>query len=245
MQPAARGGGVALVEDQVEHVQDDPQPLLALRALRQAEGAAGRLDPLLGPADPGRHRGLRHQERAGDLGRGQATDGAQGQCRPGGRGERRMAAQEQQQQRVVGVRDVLGLGRHLGGGRPLPVAARVVAAHLVDQPPAGDGRQPAARVVRYALGRPLQAGGEHGLLDRVLAALEPAVPADQCAEDLRCQFTQQVLDHRYRRASSCHASNCPSANITWRTSTPRPGIAESGICAASSIARSRCSQSTR
>ncbi len=70
VQLAARGGGVALVEDQVEHVQDDPQPLLALGAVRQAERAARGLDALLGPADPGRHRGLWHQECTGDLGRG-------------------------------------------------------------------------------------------------------------------------------------------------------------------------------
>jgi site-specific recombinase XerC len=42
-----------------------------------------------------------------------------------------------------------------------------------------------------------------------------------------------------------HASNGPSANITCRTSTPRPSIAASGICAASSIARALLSQSIR
>ena len=100
--------------------------------------------------------------------------------------------------------------------------------------------QPAARVVRHSLGRPLHGGGEDGLLHGVLAPLELAVPADQRAEDLRRELTQQVLDGRCG-----HASNCPSANITCRTSTPRPSIAASGICAASSIARSLFSQSIR
>jgi hypothetical protein len=68
---------------------------------------AGGPDALLGPADSGRHRGLRHQEGAGDLGSGQAADRPQRQGGLGGRGQRRMAAQEQQDERVVGVRYVL------------------------------------------------------------------------------------------------------------------------------------------
>ena len=100
--------------------------------------------------------------------------------------------------------------------------------------------QPAARVVRHSLGRPLHGGSEYGLLHGVLAVLEPAMPAHQRAEDLRRELTQQVLECWHR-----HASNGPSANITCRTSTPRPSIAASGICAASSIARSLSSQSIR
>ena len=49
--------------------------------------------------------------------------------------------------------------RAVGGQRRLPLAARVVAAHLVDEPPGRDRHQPAARVVRYSLGRPLNGGG--------------------------------------------------------------------------------------
>ncbi len=219
-------------------MQDDPQPLLPLRAVRQAERAARSLDPLLGPADPGRHRGLGHQERAGDLGGGQAADRTQRQRRLRGRGQRRMAAQEQQDQRVVGARDLLG--RHLGGRRRLALAPRVVAAQLVDEPPGRDGHQPAARVVRHALDWPLHGRGEDGLLHGVLAPLELPVAAGQRAEDLWRELTQQVLDGRSR-----HDSNCPSANITCRTSTPSPSIALSGIRAASSIARSLLSQSIR
>ena len=122
----------------------------------------------------------------------------------------------------------------------LALAARVVAAHLVDQPPGRDGHQPAARAVGHSLGRPLHGGGRRRLLHGVLAPLELAVPADQHAEDLRRELAQQVLDGR-----GGHASSVPSENITWRTSTPRPSIAASGIRAASSIARSLLSQSIR
>ena len=76
----------------------------------------------------------------------------------------------------------------------LPLAARVVAAHLVDEPPGRDRHQPAARVVRHLPGPPLHGGGEDGLLHRVLTPLELAVPAYQHLEDLRRELTQQVLD---------------------------------------------------
>jgi len=101
-------------------------------------------------------------------------------------------AQEQQDERVVGVRYVLG--NHLGGRRRLPLAACVVTAHLVDEPPGRDSHQPAARVVRHPLGRPLHGGGEDGLLHGVLTPFELAVPPDQHAEDLRRELTQQVLE---------------------------------------------------
>ena len=130
-------------------------------------------------------------------------------------------------------------GTSVAVGR-LPLAARVVTAHLVDEPPGRDSHQPAARVVRHSPVRPLHGGGEDGLLYGVLTPFELAVPAYQRAEDLRRELTQQVLEGWCR-----HASNGPSANITCRTSTPRPSIAASGICAASSIARSLFSQSIR
>ena len=95
-------------------------------------------------------------------------------------------------------------------------------------------------IVGHSRVGPLHGGGQHGLLDRVLAPLELPVPAHQRPEDLRRQLPQQVLG--YGRG---HASNGPAANITCRTSTPSPGIAASGICAASSIARSLFSQSIR
>jgi hypothetical protein len=59
-------------------------------------------------------------------------------------------------------------------------------------------------------------------------------------EDLLRELAPQVLDGRRGPAS-----NGPSENITWRTSTPRPSIAASGIWAASSIARSLPSTSIR
>ena len=93
-------------------------------------------------------------------------------------------------------------------------------------------------MVRQALLRPLHGGGEQRLLHGVLAGVELAVPANEHAEDLRRERTQQVLDHR-----CCHIS-VPACSITARTSsTPKP-CRTSGQRAAISAARSGVSQST-
>ena len=76
-QVRAAAGRVALVEQQVEHVQHGPQPARPLVRRRQPERLAGRLEGGLGPADPLAHGRLRHQERGGDLPGGQAADRAQ------------------------------------------------------------------------------------------------------------------------------------------------------------------------
>ena len=100
-----------------------------------------------------------------------------------------MAAHEQQDERVVGGRRVVtGTGCGLWGlqGRGgLPGPARVLAADLVDQPPGGDGDQPAAGIGRHTVGRP--AGGRggrrllHGVLG-LLGLLGLTVAADEHAE---------------------------------------------------------------
>ena len=57
----------------------------------------------LGPADPLRHRRLRHVEGVGDLAGGEAADGAQGQRHLGGGREVGVAAAEEQEERVVAL----------------------------------------------------------------------------------------------------------------------------------------------
>jgi hypothetical protein len=79
LQGRARARDVALVEDQVEDVEHHAQALGALGLGRRVEAAAGRPDALLGAADALGHGRLGHEEGAGDLCRGQAADGAQGE----------------------------------------------------------------------------------------------------------------------------------------------------------------------
>ena len=197
----------------------------------------------VGPADARGHGALRDEEGARDLGRGQAADGAERERGLGGRGQRRMAAQEQQDQGVVGVRTAGVLPAcvgHVGGGE-LAGPSRAVAADLVDEPPGGRGDQPAARAVGHAAGGPGRGGGDDRLLHGVLALLELPVPADEHAEDLRRQLAQQVLGG----GVGPHISRSPAENMTGRTSMAMPSTLASGIIAASSMARSRLSQSIR
>jgi hypothetical protein len=103
-----------------------------------------------------------------------------------------VAAQEEDQQGVVGVGRGLG-GRVERGGR-FAAAAGAVGAPVVDQRAGGDGDQPGPGAVRDAVCRPLLSGGEQCLLYGVLAGVELAVPAHEHAEDLRREFAQQAFE---------------------------------------------------
>ena len=124
--------------DEVEHAQHDGE-VAGLIERAPLEGA-------FGPADPLRHRRLRHVEGVGDLEGGEAADGAQGQRHLGGRGEVRVAAAEEQEEGVVAL--LSGAGRRLGVLRLLAPVPRGLAAAIVHEPPARDRGQPRARVAR-------------------------------------------------------------------------------------------------
>lgn len=218
LEGGAGGGGVALVEDQVEGLQNGRQPLLP--AVRAAEAHTPHL--LLGPADALRHRRLRDQIRTGDLRRGQAADGTQRERDLGGRCEVRMAAQEEQREGVVlagsplprrrGGEGVAGRERR----RPLlALPPRLLAAQGIGQPPRGHLDQPAARIAGQARRGPLPGRREQRLLYGVLGRVEVPVPSDQRAEDLRRVPAQQVLDlgcvphRRVRRRRTGRLVRCP------------------------------------
>jgi hypothetical protein len=76
----------------------------------------------------------------------------------------------------------------------LPFSPGPVASPLVDHPPLGGLNQPAARLRRNTVSRPVHGGREQRFLDRVLGGVEVAMPADERAEDLRRRLAQQVLD---------------------------------------------------
>ena len=134
--------------DEVEHAQHDGE----VTGLVQAAG--GRADKrALGPADPLRHRRLRHVEGVGNLLGRKAADGAEGQRHLGGGREVGVATAEEQEEGVVAL---LGDERParlwLGVCRLLAGAAGGLAAAGVDEPPGRDRRQPRARVARRVLG---------------------------------------------------------------------------------------------
>ena len=156
-------------------------------------------------------------------------------------GQRRMAAHEQHDQRVVPIRD-LRRRRLLQRRQALAVPPGPFAAPLVDQPPLGGLDQPAARLRRNTVSRPVQGGREQRLLDGVLGGVEVAVPANERAEDLRRQLAQQVLDTGRNvqrspptccRNASISATSDGASSITCRTwigccvaTPPGPGTAE-------------------
>ena len=156
-----------------------------------------------------------------------------------------MAAAEQQGQRVVAVHR-LGIGRTAeqfglrGGHRDqfLPGPPRRLAAYLVHQTARADRDQPAARVLRDPVGRPLHGRREQRLLAGVLTQVELPVPAHEHAEDLRCEFPQQVLDGPVAGHRSGLASCSTGQNSTGSTSAH-------GMSAAICSARSSLSQSSR
>ena len=184
-------GGVALVEDQVEHLQHRPR---AARRARRAAAAANRapaaLIRLLGPADALRHGRFRHQEGRGRSRRWSGRRPPAASARPArARSAPGWQHRNSRLEGVVACWPVGGRGEPLSAGRRATVSSRrrrAVSLRSWSVSRRGrDGDQPAPRVVRDPVGRPLRGGGEQRLLHRVLAGVELAVAADQRAEDLR------------------------------------------------------------
>ena len=105
-----------------------------------------------------------------------------------------VGARTEARARPVRPRRVL---HHDDGLAPPP---RQLGAELVGHAPGGDLDQPAARVVRHALGRPLHRRRDQRLLHGVFGGREVAEAPDDGAEHLRRQLAQQVL------ASEGHAA---------------------------------------
>ena len=158
---------VALVEDQVQDAQHRAQAIGQFVVGGHGEADGRVTNALLGATDALRHGRLRYQEGARDLGGGESAHGTEGERdgRPGR--ERRVAAQEEQQQRVVLLRGRrvasfpavrqppraldatrrCATGRSSGGwrcapARPLAAPARRPSASGSRRPPAPPGRRP-------------------------------------------------------------------------------------------------------
>ena len=130
--------------------------------------------------------------------------------------QRRMAAHEEQHERVV----LLRIHPDSGGRARAPAAAVSrcrrddFAAQVVGHAPRGDLDQPPARIFGNAFARPLQRRRQQRLLHRVLRGAEIAEAADHRAEHLRREFAQQVLGWCVQR----HSTSSGGPLITWRTS---------------------------
>ncbi len=238
-------GEVALVEDQEDHRQHPGQPLADVALRRHAIGDVRGLDLGLGTGDPLRHRRLLHEERAGDLGDGEPADQPQRQGNSCFRGERGVAAGEDQPQPVV-------LHRPGGDGRAVvaqPVCRLLlhVAAGLASQPVDGSARggggEPAAGVGRYAVPGPPLDRRDPGVGRRLLGEVEVTEAACERGDDPRPLLAvgagDRLVDRGYRHPSSI---SCTDSSV-WkgRTSTlPRQAL-DPSAARASASSRSRAS----
>ncbi len=174
--------GVALIEDQVDDGEYGAQPFGQIGVLRHAVGNARVADLALGADQSLGHGRLGDQERAGDLGGGQAAKQPQRQRGPGLQGKRRMTAGEHQAEPVVAHGAFLGR-RVVGGAQQRCLGMAVLAdglpAEAVDCPVARGSDDPAGRAWRRAGARPAFNGHGEGLLDRLLGEVDIAEAADQ------------------------------------------------------------------
>jgi len=198
--------------DEVEHAQHDGQ----VAGLVQAAPLQGPL----GAADPLRHRGLGDVEGVGDLARGEAADGAQGQRHLGRGREVGVAAAEEQEEGVVALLGDFEPARpRLCLRRVLAVAPGDLAAAGVDEPARRDRGQPRARVARRVLG-PHPQRLQQRVLERVLGGVEVLAPADQAREHSWDEGTQCALVHlMHRRVDHAGESSDFAPDMTSRTSS--------------------------
>ena len=163
--PAAAVSGVDRLEDGVE-----PRGELARR--RDLEADAGFADLRLHAHQALAHRGRRDEERRGDPRGVEPEHGLQHQRCAGGLVDRRVRADEEQRQPLVGKRCRRGVGplvQHdlqidLGGRRDAGVARAVYQAA-----PRG-GEQPGHGVIGHAGARPRLERGEQRVAERVFRA---------------------------------------------------------------------------
>ena len=196
-------------------------------ALGNRERDPGRLDLGLGAGQATLHGLLGDQERPGDLGGLQATEGPQRERHLPVQRQRRVAAGEDQLEPLVldhGVVELVHDGlRHrqqvdLLGQGALP-------ADPVDRPVAGRRHQPRARVGRHARHGPALRRDRERLLRGVLGLVEVTEEPDQRGQHPAPLVAEDLLQHGQR---------C----TTGLTSTAPPNRA-AGMRAASSIASSR------
>ena len=170
----------------------------------------------------------RHPERRGDLARVDTEHGLQHERRPdrlprspGGR--RRTAAPGDGRRGVR--RRVLGRGSPGSGpgAAPQPRCGRAAERYTVAQPVAGHGEQPAVRVARHAVGRPVPQGPLEGLGQGVLGALEVAVDARRAGPAggrTRCGPPVRSGAHPRLRVAVRSCASTSRSRSGWPTGAP-------------------------
>jgi hypothetical protein len=247
-QVLAGRGGIALVEDQVDHLEHRGEALAELAALRHLERHPRGRQRALGPDDALRHGRLRRQVRPRDLPGRQPAQEPQGERHPRVGGEHRVAGREDEPQEVV-VERIGGSGRDVDG-LPCPelgVATQLLGLALrdlrtaqpVDAAVLGRGHEPGARVVRDARLGPLLEGGDERLLSQVLGHSDVAHQAGDARDQPRRLDSPDGLDGACDVAARHGRGYAKSsASNTGRISTSPFSLSGFGIRFTHSIASS-------
>lgn len=179
-QIVAGAGGVALVEDQIDDLEDRGQPPGQFRTGRQLERDALVGQRLLGRRDALGDPGLGGEEGARDLGRRQAADQPQRQRDAGRGGQHRVAGDEHQPQDIVGL--LIRLLVEVPGQFLVLAVEPLRPSNVVDRATLRDRRQPGPRIVRHPGRRPLLQRRDQGVLGELLGESDvvdkPGQPGD-------------------------------------------------------------------
>lgn len=231
------------------------QPLEQGVPVGHREGDPGVPDLAAGADQPLGHGGLRDEERRGDLPHREAGDVAQGQRHPSLRGERRVAARQDEAQVVVldlQVRVLMPVDALLGSCIGERVGGRgraALSADDVERLTPRRGGQPRPGAVGNSIHRPTGGRGGERLLHGVLGQLEIPEPAGQGRDDPGPLLPPRAFDGlgdlaqpvEAPVAASISADSVPG--MTGRTSTVP--VRTLGTFAAQSSAASRSGTSSR
>ena len=192
--PVAAGRrGVALVEDEVDHLEHGRQPRRAVDAPRHLEGHAGSGQGALGPHDALGHGRLRDEKGPRDLVGREPPEQAQRQRRARLGRQHGMAGREDQAQQIVPHVVVEG-GVEVRGGAPrLELVAQLLVLAIeprlppqqIDGAVLGRGHQPGAGIVGDAGPGPLLEGRDERVVCEVLGSADVADDAGESGDDPR------------------------------------------------------------
>ena len=195
----AGGGGVALVEDEIDDFEHGRQARGAVQAGGNFEGHMRFGERALGAHDALRDGGLRSEKGAGNLRRGEAAEQAQGEGDARFGREHGMAGDEDEAEQIV-LDIAVGCagegGGEVGEGALLLVFELAgelfvflldarVAAQQVDGAVLGGGHEPRAGVLRHAGRGPLFECGDQRVLGQLFGDADIAHDARQSGDDAR------------------------------------------------------------
>ena len=186
-----------------------------------------------------RKRRLRHEERPCDLRSLEPTEEPKGEGHLRIGVQRRMAAEEEEPQPIVGqgigqvvdvapeslvhVSGICGVQRRSG---TVAGVAGGLTTEAVDGPVPRSGGDPAARVRRHTLHRPLLGGHREGLRHRVLGQVDVAEDADQAggaAPGLAAEGVDELVVHPWNGRTSTGSSHAKVPRFAQSSAVSRSG----------------------